>query len=143
MPEEEDQGPGPDATAAETARFDADNAWYAVNYANSQLAAPVVAPTSSGGYLLDPDRMRETIAEMTRIADTVWQWKGRASPLRFGAPAYDPVSVNFAEAGRQMASRAEVFVDTWVRQIEAARDGLQAQLDTYLAVEAGNARRLT
>lgn len=137
-----DQGPGPDASAAESAQYASDNAWYAVNYANARLAAPQAAPSSAGGFLVDEGRMRETIAELTRIADTVRQGRARATGMRFEAPGYDLVSQNFAAAGRLMASRAEAFVTTWVAQIEAARDGFQAQLDAYLATEADNAREL-
>jgi hypothetical protein len=137
-----DQGPGPDATAEESARHAADNAWYAVNYANAQLATPPVAPSAAGGFLLDAERMRETIAELTRIADTVRQSMARRASLRFEAPGYDAVSLNLADAGRMMAGRAELFVHTWVGQIDAARDGLQSQLDAYLTTEADNIRRL-
>lgn len=138
-----DEGPGPDATAEEAAQLAADNAWYAVNYANSRLDAPPVVQSAAGGFLLDEGRMRETISELTRIADTVRQGTSRAAGMRFEAPGYDQVSQNFAAAGRLMASRAEAFVSIWVGQIEAARDGLQAQLDAYLAAEADNVRRLT
>lgn len=138
-----DQGPGPDASAAESAQYASDNAWYAVNYANARLEAPPVAPSSAGGFLLDEGRMRETIAELTRIADTVRQGASRANAMIFDPPGYDAVSQNFAAAGALMARRAELFVHTWVGQIDAARDGLQAQLDAYLAVEANNVRRLT
>lgn len=137
-----DQGPGADATAEESAQFATDSAWYAVNYADARLAAPQAIPASAGGFLLDEGRMRETIAELTRIADTVRQARARATGMRFEAPGYDLVSQNFAAAGRLMASRAEAFVSTWAAQIEAARDGFQAQLDAYLATEADNARRL-
>lgn len=137
-----DQGPGPDASAAESAQYASDNAWYAVNYANARLAAPQAAPSSAGGFLVDEGRMRETIAELTRIADTVRQGTTRTAGMRFEPPGYDAVSVNFAAAGALMASRAELFVNTWTGQIDAARDGLQAQLDAYLAVEADNTRRL-
>lgn len=139
-----DQGPDPDATPQEAAQYAAGNAWYAVNYANARLAAPAAAvPSSAGGFLLDEVRMRETIAELTRIADTVRHGMVTRAPFRFDPPGYDPVSVNFATAGQLMASRAELFAATWASQIEAARDGFQAQLDAYLAAESDNVRRLT
>ncbi len=53
----------------------------------------------------------------------------------------DPEQV--ARNGRTMASRAEAFVRTWADEIEAARDGLQAQLDAYRGTEANTAGRLT
>lgn len=142
MADDEGQGPGPDPTAEETAQVVADNGWYAVNYANARLAAAPVAPVSSGGFLLDADRMRETIAELTRVANTVRQWMATGAPLDFESPGFDPVSQNFTAAGRLMARRAELFAATWAAQIEVARDGFQAQLEAYLAAEADNVRRL-
>lgn len=96
------------------------------------------------GFMIDPERAEACIAEMDRIIGEVRGVSMRMSLTTTFAPlGSDEVSVNFANNAVVMAGRAEAFVRTWADQIEATRDGLQAQLDAYRTVDADNASRLT
>ncbi len=93
--------------------------------------------------MVDPDRAQRCIQMIADIEDDVRLAVMMSGSLRFDPPGNDEVSVNLARNGHLMASQAELFVDTWANQIKAAREGMQAQLDAYLNVEADNAARLT
>lgn len=119
-----------------------DHAYYARNWATAQLAAPDVGPGTGDGFRVDPGRAQECIDELTRIIDEVRRESLWSRNLTFDPPGDDEVSVNFARNGVRMAGRAEAFVRTWADQIQAARDGLQAQLDSYRGADADAAGRL-
>lgn len=133
----------PEDRPAAIARNAADSGWYTVRGAGQELGAPPVAVGASDGFVADPERMLDTIVELTRIANELRGWMVRGAPLAYDPPGYDEVSVNFAKAGRLMADRANTFVSTWAHQIEATRDGMQAQLDVYRGVDQDNAGRFT
>ena len=96
---------------------------------------------AAGGYVVDPERAQECIAELSRIAADVRRTLVYAPQFYFDAPGYDPVSTNIAKQGAVMAGRAEAYTRAWAAQIEALRDGLQRQLDAYHEVEQANSRR--
>lgn len=120
-----------------------DHAYYAKNWATAQLAAPDAVPGTADGFRVDPERAQECIAELTRIVNEVRRASLWSMHLTFDPPGSDEVSVNFARNGVTMAGRAEAFVRVWADQIQAARDGLQAQLDSYRGADADAASRLT
>ena len=96
---------------------------------------------AAGGYVVDPERARECIAALSRIAADVRRTLVFAPQLYFDAPGFDAVSTNIAKQGAVMAGRAEAYLRAWANQIEATRDALQRQLDAYREVEQANSRR--
>lgn len=93
---------------------------------------------AAGGYVVDPERAQGCIDELGRILDDVRRSLVGSRRLQFDPPGYDPVSINIAQSGGVMASRAVAYVTAWANQIEATRNALQRQLDAYRAVEAAN-----
>ena len=94
-----------------------------------------------GGYVVDPERAQECIAELSRIAADVRRSAVASYQFYFDPPGFDPVSTNIARQGAIMGERAAAYVRAWAAQIEATRDALQQQLDAYTSVEDSNSRR--
>lgn len=115
-----------------------DGAHYARNWANAQLDAPSVVPGTADGFMVDPERAQECIAEMTRIVAEVRRASYQTNVMDLDPPGWDEVSVNLVRNAAVMAERARAYATTWADQIEATRDGLQAQLDAYRATESAN-----
>ena len=90
---------------------------------------------AAGGYVVDPERAQECIAELERIAGDVRRSLSSVQQLYFDAPGFDPVSVNMATQGAVMAGRAETFIRVWAGHIDATREALQRQLDAYRDAE--------
>lgn len=122
-----------------------DLAYLDKNLAEFELGmAPSPLAGGGGGFMIDPERAEACIAEMTRIVGEVRAASMMMTALTMFAPlGSDEVSKNFANNAVVMAGRAEAFVRTWADQIEATRDGLQAQLDAYRRTDEDNASRLT
>ena len=95
---------------------------------------------AAGGYIVDPERAQECIAELSRIATDVRRPLVYARQLYFDPPGYDAVSTNIARQGAVMGDRAVAYIRAWASQIEATRDALQRQLDAYRAAEMSNSR---
>ena len=95
---------------------------------------------AAGGYVVDPERAQECIAELSRIAADVRRSVIASHQLYFDPPGYDAVSTNAARQGAIMGERATAYVRAWAAQIEATRDALQRQMDAYRAVEQSNSR---
>lgn len=96
---------------------------------------------AAGGYVVDPERAQECIAELERIAGDVRRSLTSVQQLYFDPPGFDPVSTNVATQGAVMAGRAEAYIRTWACQIDATREALQRQLDAYRDAEQALSRR--
>ncbi len=95
---------------------------------------------AAGGYVVDPERAQECIAELSRIAADVRRSVISSHQFYFDPPGYDAVSTNAARQGAVMGERALTYVRAWAAQIEVTRDALQRQVDAYRAVEQSNSR---
>jgi hypothetical protein len=95
------------------------------------------AIAAAGGYVVDPERAQGCIDELSRILDQVRRPLMLAKQLVFDPPGTDEVSTNVARNGAIMAGRAEAYIRSWANQIQATRDALQGQLDTYREVDDG------
>lgn len=109
------EGPGVDDGDIQGAQW---RLWFATMQESGAIGA-------AGGYVVDPERAQECIAELSRIAADVRGQIYLGSQFAFAAPGYDAVSTNVARQGAIMGERAVMYARAWAAQIEATRDALQ------------------
>ncbi|MGQ0576953.1 MAG: PE domain-containing protein [Pseudonocardia sp.] len=121
--------------------------WYAPSEwrlaaAQAELNRPSPSAGLGNGFLVDPDRACEAVVLLDEairdIRDALW-------PLKYGQvepPGQDPVSLNLAVQMQKLNDRAVAYFEDWARQVQDARDALQAQIDAYRQADERAAERL-
>ncbi|MGQ0576809.1 MAG: PE domain-containing protein [Pseudonocardia sp.] len=97
----------------------------------------------SGVVVHDPDALRQALAKLraavTTMDDGLRRWRAQRAEEAVGI---DPVSVQLRVNMSEMRRRALHYAEVWTEQLRATHAALQAQLDSYEAVERANRDRL-
>lgn len=97
-----------------------------------------------GGFRVDPESYRVAIAKLTEAVEEMEAGQQRWTQYQTtGDIGIDPVSIQLRENMDKMAWRAMEYARIWTGQLRDTRDALQAQLDSYEAVERRIAERMT
>jgi len=114
-----------------------DRAWSPILAPTGSLQLPGLTPAAdAGGFRVDVDAAATPIAALDEALDRL---TGTLVLLRRGfaveRPAEDHVSARIAQNNGLMFDNAHEYVRVLRDQVEAARDALRAQLDSYRRVD--------
>lgn len=101
----------------------------------SALARIAGAGATSGGFVVDPERVEAAISALKRIVLDLeaahLDWRRTEIP----PPTLDGVGLNLVSNTSRMAENAVAWLVSWTNQIAATIDALQAQLNNYRCTE--------